>query len=170
MTATGSGNQGLTLLLPIGAAADAMHVSDLKKARAMALGALMLFYVKMHTGRAAAMCLCAIAASAGVAAGYGYLRDLSESQIKASVKNVISPLAGMLCDGAKNACALKMAIAAESALQAVELAAEGVEANAYDGVCQDTLEDTVKTITRIANESMLMMDDYMVKAILEKNK
>ena len=170
IAAMGDGNQGLTLMLPIGTAADVMQASDLKKARAMALGALMLFYVKMHTGRAAAMCLCAIAASAGAAAGYGYLRDLSEDQIKASVKNVISPLAGMLCDGAKNACALKMSIAAESALQAADLAAEGVEADVYDGVCQDSLEDTVMTITQIANDSMLMMDNYMVKAILDKNK
>ena len=136
----------------------------------MALGALMLFYVKMQIGRAAAMCLCAIAAAAGVAAGYGYLRGLTEAQIKGAVKNVISPLAGMLCDGAKNACALKMSIAASGALQSVELAELGVEAGYYDGVCDDSLEDTVSAITQIANETMDMMDDCMVRTILNKTK
>lgn len=170
MAAMGDGNQGLTLLIPIGVAGTVMHKSELETARAMALGALMLFYVKMQIGRAAAMCLCAIAAAAGVAAGYGYLRGLTEAQIKGAVKNVISPLAGMLCDGAKNACALKMSIAASGALQSVELAELGVEAGYYDGVCDDSLEDTVSAITQIANETMDMMDDCMVRTILNKTK
>lgn len=168
VAAMGDGNQGLTLLIPIGVAGEAMHQGELQTARAMALGALMLFYVKMHIGRAAAMCLCAIAASAGVAAGYGYLKGLSEAQIKAAVKNVISPLAGMLCDGAKNACALKMSIAASSALQAVRLAEMGAEVGFYDGVSDERLEDTVSNVTHLANETMDYMDDCMVRVILNK--
>ena len=62
-----------------------------------------------------------------------YLRDMTEAQIKSAVKNVISPLAGMLCDGAKNGCALKMAIAVSSAFSAVELAADGVQVGFFDG-------------------------------------
>jgi L-cysteine desulfidase len=170
VAAMGDGNQGLTLLLPIGVAGEAEGKSELEKARAMALGALMLIYVKARVGRAAAMCLCAIAASAGVAAGYGYLRGLSEAEIKGAVKNVISPLAGMLCDGAKNACALKMSIAASGALQSVDLAELGVEAGYYDGVCDDALEDTVNAITQIAGETMDLMDDCMVRVILKKTK
>ena len=168
VAAMGDGNQGLTLLIPIGAAGEAMGMSEVQTARAMALGALMLFYVKMHIGRAAAMCLCAIAAAAGVAAGYGYLRGLSQTGIKAAVKNVISPLAGMLCDGAKNACALKMSIAASSALQAVHLAEMGAEAGFYDGVSDEGLEDTVSNVTHLANETMDYLDDCMVRVILNK--
>lgn len=166
----GDGNQGLTLLLPLGAAGEVLHAPALKTARAMALGALMLFYVKMHIGRAAAMCLCAIAASAGVAAGYAYLRDFSESQIRIAVKNAISPLAGMLCDGAKNACALKMSMAVKSALQSVELAGYGVEAGYYDGICDTSLEHTVEAITKIANETMELVDQCMVNVILDKER
>lgn len=168
MAAMGDGNQGLTLLLPIGAAGEAMHKSELEIARAMALGTLMLFYIKMRIGRAAAMCLCAIAASAGVAAGYGYLRGLSRRQIEGAIKNVITPLAGMLCDGAKNACALKMSIAAGGALRAVKLAEMGVEAGFYDGICDDSLEGTIDAITQVANKSMDLIDDCIINAISDK--
>ena len=166
--AMGDGNQGITLLLPIGLYGEAMHKPLPEITRAMALGALMLFYVKMHIGRAAAMCLCAIAASAGAAAGIAALRGLPRLQIEAAVKNAVSPLAGMLCDGAKNACALKMSAAAGSALQSVDLASLGVECGYYDGICDDTLEDTVRAITKIANETMDFMDDRMVRTILAK--
>lgn len=170
VAAMGDGNQGLTLLLPLGVAGEALASGRLATARAMALGALMLFYVKMHIGRAAATCLCAIAAASGVAAGYGRLRGLDREQIKAAVKNVISPLTGMLCDGAKNACALKMSVAAATALQAVELAEMGSEPGYYDGVCDETLEDTVSGVTDLVNETMDYMDDCMVRVILNKTR
>lgn len=169
VAAMGDGNQGLTLLLPLGVAGEALGSGTSATARAMALGTLMLFYVKMHIGRAAATCLCAIAAAAGVAAGYGRLRGLDRRQIEAAVKNVISPLTGMLCDGAKNACALKMSVAAATALQAVELAEMGSEAGYWDGVCDDTLADTVAGVTALVNETMDYMDDCMVRVILNKS-
>ena len=168
--AMGDGNQGITLLLPIGVYGEYLHKPVHEITRAMAFGALMLFYVKMHIGRAAAMCLCAIAASAGAAAGICALRGLSRSQTEAAVKNAISPLAGMLCDGAKNACALKMSAAVRSALQAVELASLGVEAGYYDGICDDSLTDTVSAITDIANQTMDFLDSCMVQTILQKEK
>ena len=139
--AMGDGNQGITLLLPIGIYGESLHKPAYEITRAMAFGALMLFYVKMHIGRAAAMCMCAIAASAGAAAGICALRGLTRSQTEAAVKNAITPLAGMLCDGAKNACALKMSVAVRSALQAADLASLGVEAGYYDGICDDSLKD-----------------------------
>lgn len=168
LAAMGDGNQGLTATIPVGVAAQLMSVSHEKACRALALSCLMLFYVKMQIGRAAAFCLCAIAAAAGVAAGVGYLRDFSEEQIRGAVKNVISPLAGMLCDGAKNGCALKMTIAASSALTAVDLAAAGVQMGYFDGVCDDSLEDTVACITGIATRSMELLDGCMVDEIVKK--
>lgn len=168
MAAMGDGNQGLTATIPVGVAAELMQASEEEACRALALSCLMLFYVKLRIGRAAAFCLCAIAAAAGAAAGVGYLKGLSAQQLKAAVKNVISPLAGMLCDGAKNGCALKMAIASSSALSAVDLAAAGVEMGYYDGVCDDTLEDTVACISGIATRSMEALDGYMVDEIVKK--
>lgn len=168
MAAMGDGNQGLTAIIPVGVAAELLGKNDEQTIRALALSCLMLFYIKMHIGRAAAFCLCAIAASAGVAAGISYLNGMSEKQICAAVKNVISSLCGMLCDGAKNACALKMAIATTTALSCAELAAMDVECSFYDGVADDTLEHTVACITDIATASMDMLDRCMVDEILKK--
>ena len=116
------------------------------------------------------MCLCAIAASAGVAAGLGRLNGLSEEQIKAAVKNTITPLTGMVCDGAKGGCALKMSVAARTAISSVSMAAYGVEVGFYDGISNDSLEETIANITDLANSSMDTMDNLMVETILSKKK
>lgn len=168
MAAMGDGNQGLAATIPVGVAAEMLGKSDDETIRALALSCLMLFYIKMHIGRTAAFCLCAIAASAGVAAGVSYLKGMSEKQIRAAVKNVVSSLCGMLCDGAKNACALKMAIATTTALSCVDLAVADVECGFYDGVADDTLEQTVSCITDIATTSTDLLDRCMVDRILKK--
>ena len=98
----------------------------------------------------------------------GFLKDLDDIQIRSAVKNVIAPLAGMLCDGAKNSCALKMAIAATTALTSVQLAEAGLAVGYYDGVADDTLEDTVACITGIAARSQTLLDDSMVDMILAR--
>ncbi|MBR2671842.1 MAG: serine dehydratase subunit alpha family protein [Oscillospiraceae bacterium] len=170
MAAMGDGNQGITMLIPIGVAGELMGKSEFVTARAMALGSLMLFYVKKNIGRAAATCLCAIAASAGAAAGYGFLLGLDEPAVKAAVKNVMSALAGMICDGAKNGCALKMHVACMSALSFTELAGYGVETGFHDGISDTTLEDAVRNITGIANETMDKTDACIVDVILSKTE
>ena len=168
MAAMGDGNQGITAMVPVGLAAEHYGADEETTVRALALSCLMTFYVKARIGRAAAFCLCAIAASAGAAAGIGFLKGLDDGRIRAAVKNVIAPLAGMLCDGAKNGCALKMTVAAASALAGVQLAEAGIELGYYDGVADDTLEDTVECITGIAAKSQALLDNSMVDSILER--
>ena len=170
MAAMGDGNQGLTAIIPVGVAAELMGKDRESLIRALALSCLMLFYVKINIGRESSFCLCSIAASAGVAAGVGYLRGMAREQICAAVKNVISPLCGMLCDGAKNACALKMAIAADTAFTGIELAASGVACGFYDGVADDTLEHTVDCVTALANDSIDLLDRSMVRQIVKKSE
>ena len=109
-------------------------------------------------------------AAAGAAAGVGYLKGLTEHRIRDAVKDVLAELGGMICDGAKNACALKMATAVTGAMQAVRLAQMDIEPGYYDGISDETLEDTVLAITTLADESMDMMDQYIVDAILLKTK
>ncbi len=168
MAAMGDGNQGITAMVPVGLAAAHYGADEEQTLRALALSCLMTFYVKSRIGRASAFCLCAIAASAGAAAGIGFLKGLNDAQIRGAVKNVIAPLAGMLCDGAKNSCALKMTIAASAALTGVQLAESGLEVGYYDGVADDTLEDTVDAITGIAAQSQTLLDDSMVESILAR--
>ena len=170
VAAMGDGNQGITATIPVGVAAELMGKGREESVRALALSCLMLFYIKMKIGRVAAFCLCSIASAAGVSAGVGFLKGMSEQQIKAAVKNVVSPLCGMLCDGAKNACALKMAIATTTALSCVDLAANDVECGFYDGVADETLEYTVGCISQIATRSMSMLDECMVDEIVKKTE
>ena len=170
MIAMGDGNQGITAMVPVGLAAEQYCADEERTLRALALSCLITFYVKTRVGRASAFCLCAIAASAGAAAGIAFLKNMDDAQLRAAVKNVISPLAGMLCDGAKNSCALKMAIAATAALTAVQLAEAGLEVGYYDGVADDTLEDTVDCITSIASQSQTLLDNAMVEKILEREE
>lgn len=170
MAAMGDGNQGLTAMIPVGVSAELLGKDEAQTIRALALSCLMLFYVKINIGRESSFCLCSIAAAAGVAAGVTYLRGMARPSICAAVKNVISPLCGMLCDGAKNACALKMAIASDTAFSGVELAAAGVECGFYDGVADDTLEHTVECITNLANESIDLLDRSMVQQIVRKTE
>jgi len=167
MAAMGDGNQGITALLPVGVYAEWKGASELETVRALAFSCLMLFYVKMHIGRAAATCMCAIAASAGAAAGIGKIQGLDRKQICAAVKNTIVPLTGMLCDGAKNACALKMSIAVKTAISSIALAAFDVEAGAFDGIAADSLEQTVSNIANVVNQSMDIMDQLMVETMLK---
>ena len=167
-TAMGDGNQAVTAMIPVGVTGQLTGATEDSICRALALSCLMLFFIKLNIGRVCAFCLCAIAASAGAASGYGYLRGFGREQIQNAVKNVISPLAGMLCDGAKNGCALKMAIAATTALIAADLARDNVYAGFYDGVCDDSLEETVACITQIATKSMDQLDKYIAEGILEK--
>lgn len=170
MAAMGDGNQGITATIPVGVAAELMGKNREEGIRALALSCLMLFYVKMNIGRTSAFCLCSIASAAGISSGVGYLKGRSEQQIRAAVKNVISPLCGMLCDGAKNACALKMAIATTTALSFVDLAASDVECGFYDGVADETLEYTIGCITEIATRTMNMLDECMVDEIVKKTE
>lgn len=167
-TAMGDGNQAVTAMIPVGVVGELGGASEDKICRALALSCLVLFFIKLNIGRVCAFCMCAIAASAGAASGYGYLSGFTRAQIQAAVKNVISPLAGMLCDGAKNGCALKMAIAATTALTAADLAKDNVQMGFYDGVCDDNLEDTVACITKVATKSMDQLDKYIAEGILEK--
>ncbi|MCI8649639.1 MAG: serine dehydratase subunit alpha family protein [Anaerotruncus sp.] len=170
MAAMGDGNQGLTATLPVGTAGTLMGKSEEQICRALALSCLMLFYIKIHIGRAAAFCQCAISASAGVAAGVSYLQGAEREKICGAVKNAISTLAGILCDGAKNGCALKMATATTTAFTSVDLAGAGVQMGYFDGICDDTLEETVFCITQIATKSMELLDHCMVDGILYKTQ
>ncbi len=170
MAAMGDGNQGLTAMIPVGVTAELMGKSEEETIRALAISCLMLFFVKLNIGRESSFCLCSIAASSGLAAGIGYLKGLTEAQISAAVKNTISPLCGMLCDGAKNACALKMAISTETAFSGVDLAQAGVECGFYDGVADDTLQHTIECVAALANDGHDLLDDSMVRQILRKTE
>ena len=126
MASAGSGNHGLTAVLPIRAVKDFVSCSDDTLYRSIGFSHILTSVIKSHTGRLAPLCGCSIAAGAGAAAGITWLMGGDTKQIAAAVKHLIGDLSGMICDGAKPGCALKLSTAAGNAVLAALMALEGV--------------------------------------------
>ncbi len=168
MSSAGSGNHGLTAVLPIAAVSEYIDCTREQKLRAIALSHFVTAYVKAHTGRLSAVCGCSIAAGAGAAAGTTYLLGGTAAQIAAAVTNLIEDLAGVICDGAKTACSLKLATAAGTAVQAALLAVQGICVRPTDGIAGDSLEQTTKNIGELSREGMVETDRTILHIMLNK--
>ena len=117
MSSNGSGNHGITAILPIVAYNKKFPQTDDRLARSLAISHLLTAYVKNYTGRLSAVCGCGVAASIGATSGLSWLMDLGIEQVEGAIENMVANLSGMICDGAKAGCALKLASAASAAVQ-----------------------------------------------------
>ncbi len=151
MATTGSGNQGLTASLPVIAAARQLGCSEEKMYRALALSELVTIHVKEYIGKLSALCGCAIAASIGSACGVTYLLGGEYKNVVGAVKNMVADISGLICDGAKAGCALKIATSIAGAIQCAYLALEGVEAPEHDGIVCEDVEDTICNLGNLGN-------------------
>jgi len=111
MSTAGSGNHGITVFLTNFAVAEKRNLSKEKLIRSLALSNLITFFIKSYTGTLSAMCGCGVAAGIGASAGVVYLLDGNKEQILGSLYNMVGSISGMICDGAKNGCAYKLALA-----------------------------------------------------------
>ena len=169
MSSAGSGNHGLTAILPIWAVKGYMSGPDRNKVlRAIALSHIVTGYIKSHTGRLSAVCGCSIAAGAGAAAGVVYLMGGDMHQIASAIKNLIGDLAGVICDGAKASCALKLATAAGTAVQSALFALHGVDVKESDGIIALTPEQTLKNVAQISTQGMIETDRIILQIMMEK--
>ncbi len=169
MSSAGSGNHGLTAILPIWAVAEHMSDADRKKVlRAIALSHVVTGYIKSHTGRLSAVCGCSVAAGAGAAAGVVYLMGGNLSQIANAIKNLIGDLAGVICDGAKASCALKLATAAGTAVQSALFSLHGVDVKESDGIIAFSPEQTLKNMGQISTRGMIETDRIILQIMIEK--
>ncbi len=169
MSSAGSGNHGLTAILPIWAVRQHLRIADRRKVlRAIALSHLITGFVKAFTGRLSSICGCSIAAGAGAAAGVAYLLGGNTGQIAAAIKNLISDLAGVICDGAKVSCSLKLATAAGTAVQAALFAVHGVDVSDNDGIIGRTSEQTTQNIARLSTQGMVETDQTILQIMIEK--
>ena len=169
MSSAGSGNHGLTAILPIWAVKDHVKHSDRKDVlRAIALSHIITGYVKSHTGRLSAVCGCSVAAGAGAAAGTAYLMGGDLHHIASAIKNLIGDLAGVICDGAKAGCALKLATAAGTAVQSALFSLHGVNVKESDGIIDFTPEQTMKNMGQISTQGMIETDRIVLQIMVEK--
>ena len=167
MSNSGSGNQGITVTMPVIAYSLRYKCSDEELARALVRSRMIAIHIKAYLGKLSALCGCVIA-STGAACGLVYLRGGDYGQICAAIKNMIGNITGMVCDGAKEGCAMKVASGVSSALQSAVLAREGICISEYDGIIEKDIEKTIRNLGRIGSVGMQHTDDMILDIMVCK--
>jgi L-cysteine desulfidase len=169
MSSAGSGNHGLTAILPIWAVKDFVDVDTDTVLKAIGLSHIVTAYVKAYTGRLSAICGCSVAAGAGATVGITYLLGGDITHIAGAIKNLTEDLAGVICDGAKAGCALKLVTAAGAAVQAALFSLQGVVVEATDGIISDSPEQTMQNIGILSTKGMIETDRIILKIMVDKS-
>ena len=167
MSNSGSGNQGITVTMPVIAYSLRYGTTDEELARALVLSHLVAIHIKGYLGKLSALCGCVIA-STGSACGLVYLRGGDYEQICAAIKNMIGNITGMVCDGAKVGCAMKVASGVSSALQSAVLAREGICISEHDGIIEKDIEKTIRNLGRIGSIGMQSTDSMILDIMVCK--
>lgn len=166
-TNSGSGNQGITCTLPIYHFAKETNMEEEKLIRSLMLSHLVSTYVKQYIGRLSALCGL-VNASIGVSAGLVLLQGGTYEQVGYSIKNMINTLTGMICDGAKPSCSLKMSVALGSAFDSSTLAIRNIEVEPTDGISEKSIERSIQNIGKIGRYGMDSMDDLILEILTSK--
>ena len=167
MTNSGSGNQGIAATMPIVVFAEDTQATESKLTRALALSHLTVIYIKQLLGRLSAHCGCVIAAT-GSACGITYLMGGGYENVCYAVKNQIAALTGMVCDGAKPSCSLKLSSAVSSAFQAALLAMDNITVASTDGIIEKDVDKSIKNLADIGRDAMVEVDNIILKIMVNK--
>ena len=168
MSTSGSGNQGITALVPIGIVGEEKGLSKRKQAEAAMLAHLVTKYSTERSSHLSALCGCSVKAGMGAVASLTYLLGGDVEEIKNSINILAGNLTGMICDGAKEGCALKIATAAGETLESSLMALKGLEVPKDNGIVGKTAEETLENIGKISNEMASI--DLQIIDILEKKE
>jgi len=161
MSNSGSGNQGITVMLPILAACERLHCSKEKLVRALYLGNLIAIHLKEYMSKLSALCG-VVTAATGASCGITYLLGGNLQQIGYSIKSMIGNISGMICDGAKAGCSLKVSTAVSAALQSAFLAIENIEISEFDGIIEKDIEKTIQNLAQVVSEGMEETDKVIL--------
>jgi len=167
MSNSGSGNQGITVSMPVIAYAEHYHIDDEKLSRALILSNLIAIHIKDYLGTLSALCGCVVA-STGAACGITWLKGGDYARICATIKNMIGNITGMVCDGAKVGCAMKVASGVYTAIQSSMLALEGHSASEHDGIIDNDIEETISNLGRVGSVGMDQTDGIILDIMLHK--
>lgn len=168
MSSAGSGNHGLTAILPLWAVKDYLVCSEIEVLKAIGFSHIITGYIKAFTGRLTAVCGCSIAAGAGATAGITYLMGGNLRHIAGAIKNIIGDLAGVICDGAKAGCSMKLSTAAGAAVQAALFSLRGITIQSTDGIIGDSGEDTMRNIGELSTQGMVGADRTILNIMVNK--
>jgi L-cysteine desulfidase len=163
---SGSGNQGMTASLPVIEFANEMGVSRIQIYRALAVSNLIAIHQKKHLGRLSAYCG-VVSAACGSAAAITYLHGGEYADVARTITNMLADVSGIVCDGAKPSCAMKIASAVEAAVMAHYLSFEQKTFAAGDGLVKEDVEKTIRSIYRMGKDGMKETDIEILNIMLE---
>jgi len=167
MSNSGSGNQGITVSMPVIAYAERYGVDDERLARALIISNLVAIHIKSYLGPLSALCGCVVA-STGAACGITWLMGGDYPQICATIKNMSGSITGMVCDGAKVGCAMKVASGVSSAIQSAMLSLDGQCVSEHDGIIDRDIEQTIQNLGRVGSVGMEQTDEVILDIMVCK--
>ena len=170
MSSNGSGNHGITAILPIVAYSKKFPQTDERLAKSLAISHLVTAYVKNFTGRLSAVCGCGVAASTGATAGISWLMSGDIKQVEGAMENIVASLSGMICDGAKSGCALKLASAASAAVQSAIIANQDCFVPPLNGIVGTSVEQSIQNLGRVSDKGMSITDEVIINVMDDMNK
>lgn len=167
MSNSGSGNQGITATLPVLSYAMETEADHEHTVRALTLSSLTSIYIKQSLGRLSALCGCVVA-STGASSGLTYLMGGDYARICASIKNMVANLTGMICDGAKPSCAMKISSGVYTALMSAMLAMNDQCVTSAEGIIDEDIDRTIHNLTSIGREAMEETDHKVLRIMVDK--
>lgn len=167
MSNSGSGNQGIAATLPVLSFAEDIQCSEEQLIRALMLSHLMVIYVKQSLGRLSALCGCVVAAT-GASCAITYLMGGNKTQISYAIKNMIGNITGMICDGAKPSCAMKVSSGVSTAMLSALMAMENKSVTSMEGIIDDDVDKSIANLTAIGSVGMEATDNLVLDIMTGK--
>ena len=169
MSNSGSGNQGICATVPVVVFAEENHNTEEELIRALIISNLTAIYIKQTLGALSALCGCVVA-STGSSCGITYLMGGTYEQICYSVKNMIANLTGMICDGAKPSCALKLTSGVSTSMLSAMLAMQHKYVSSQEGIIDDDVDQSIHNLTAIGSRGMDQTDRFVLDIMTHKTK
>jgi L-cysteine desulfidase len=168
MSTAGSGNHGITAFLTNYAVAEKQQLPKIKLIRSLALTHLLTLFIKSYTGTLSSMCGCVVAAGIGASAGVVYLLSGTKDQILGALYNMVGSISGVICDGAKEGCAYKLALASGWAVQSALLSLNGAIIHTTDGIVDPDFRQLFKNLGHLCDPGMIATGQAILDIMLKK--